>query len=146
MQYIKNSRHSVLNDSIVADIRLMNLRGENTADIANKTGVHRKTVYNILKGNTWAHVPLPVRAYGYPEYLVFHDGRVYSSASDKFITPVTRANGEKSMRIKNNKGQRVSTPVSTLVARGYHGTRAQSPKIKYRDGNPSNTHFTNIQL
>lgn len=124
----------------------MALRGDSTSSIARETGVHRKTVYNILEGNTWAHVPTPVRAYGYPEYLVFPDGRIYSSASDKFITANARSNGEQIVRIKNSKGQRVTTPVSTLVARGYHGTRARTPNVTYRDGNPSNTHFTNITL
>lgn len=146
MTYRRNSSHSILNDSTVADIRMMALRGESTAEIARTTGVHRKTVYNILEGNTWSHVPTPVRAYGFPNYLVFPDGRVYSPTSDQFITATPRSNGEPVVRIKNSSGKRVTTPVSTLVARGYHGTRARKPQVTYVDGNPSNTHFTNIEL
>ena len=146
MSYRIKSSHSILNDSTVADIRMMKLRGETTSQIARTTGVHRKTVYNILEGNTWAHVPTPVRAYGYPDYLVFPDGRVYSSTSDKFITASNLSNGSPVVRIKTSGGKRVTTPVSTLVARGYHGTRARKPQVTYVDGNPSNTHFTNITL
>jgi hypothetical protein len=146
MSYRINSSHSILNDSKVADIRMMALRGETTSQIARTTGVHRKTVYNILEGNTWAHVPTPVRAYGYPDYLVFPDGRVYSSTSDQFIAASQRSNGSPVVRIKNSGGKRVTTPVSTLIARGYHGTRAHKPQVTYVDGNPANTHFTNITL
>lgn len=146
MQYRKTSSHSGLTDSQVADIRLMAMRGIPQTEIANAVGIHRKTVYNIVERNTWNHVPDPVRAYGYPDYLVFPDGRVYSSVSDQFITSRTRADGEKVVRIRNSSGVRVTTPVSTLVARGYLGTRSRNPNVTYRDGNPSNTHFTNITL
>lgn len=146
MEYRITSSHSGLNDSQVADIRLMSMRGLPQTQIAERAGVHRKTVYNIVERNTWNHVPDPVRAYGYPDYLVFHDGRIYSSVSDQFITARKRADGEQTVRIKNSRGQRVTTPVSALVARGYLGTRSRKPSVSYIDGNPSNTHFTNISL
>ena len=146
MQYRKKSSHSILTDTAVSDIRLMGLSGKSTSEIAKTTGVHRKTVYNILEGNTWAHVPTPVRAYGYPNYLVFPDSRIYGLESDKFISSTARTSGEKVVRIRNSRGKRVTTPVSTLIARGYLGSRARQPSVKYIDGNPSNTHFTNIKL
>lgn len=146
MQYRKTSYRSSLNDSKVADIRLMALRGASHKDIADTIGVHRKTVYNIVEGNTWNHVPTPVRAYGYPDYLVFPDGRIYSPITDKFISALPRSSGSPAVRIKNSGGKRVTVPVATLVARGYLGTRSPTPNIKYRDGNPQNTHFTNISL
>lgn len=146
MQYRKNSYHNTsLNDSAVADIRLMALRGQSHKHIADKMGLHRKTVYNIVEGNTWNHVPTPVRAYGYPDYLVFPDGRIYSPISGQFISSTERSSGPV-VRIKNSGGKRVTIPVSTLVARGYYGSKSSSPKITYRDGNPQNTHFTNIKL
>lgn len=146
MNYRKNSSHSNLTDSKVADIRLMALRGMSQTEIARTAGVHRKTVYNILENNTWNHVPEPVRAYGYPDYLVFPDGRVYNPVSDQFISPTVRANGEKVVRIRNSSGKRVTTRVSTLVARGYLGVRSSNPSVSYIDGNPRNTHFTNITI
>lgn len=146
MKYRKYSNHSLLNDSKVSEIRLMAMRGHNQSNIAKTFGIHRKTVYNILERNTWDHVPEPVRSAGFPNYLVFPDGRIYSSVTDQFITPNIRSNGERVVRIQNSKGKRVVTPVATLVARGYLGSRSQKPKIVYRDGNPRNTHFTNIQL
>lgn len=144
MNYRKNSSHSILNDSKVADIRLMAMRGLSQTEIAETVGIHRKTVYNILQNNTWNHVPEPVRPYGYPNYLVFPDGRVYSPTSDQFVSTKVRADGERVVRIKNSRGQRVTTPVSALVARGYLGVRSNSTRIRYLDGNPGNTHFTNI--
>ena len=146
MTYKRNSSRSLLNDSIVADIRLMAMRGTNQTEIARSVGVHRKTVYDILEHNTWNHVPEPVRAYGYPDDLIFPDGRVYSSASDQFLSPRVRRDGEQVVRVKNSRGQRVTTPVSTLLARGYLGSRSLMLQITYRDVNPANTHFTNIQL
>lgn len=146
MQYRKKSSHSNLTDSIVSDIRLMKLRKKSTSLISKLTDVHRKTVYNILEGNTWAHVPQPVRAKGYSDYLVFPDGRVYGLNSDKFMTETTHANGERFVRVKNDKGVRSMTPVSTLIAKGYLGARSAKPKVKYVDGDPSNAHFTNIKL
>lgn len=146
MKYRKSSSHSVLNDSKVADIRLMAMRGLTQSEIADRVGVHRKTVYNILQNNTWNHVPEPVRAYGYPSYLVFPDGRVYSAVSDQFVSTRVRSDGEKVVRIKNSRGQRVTTSVANLVARGYLGVRSNTPRVSFRDGNPSNTHFTNIKV
>jgi hypothetical protein len=124
----------------------MAMRGLPQTQIAEQVGVHRKTVYDIVERNTWNHVPDPVRAYGYPDYLVFPDGRIYSSVSDQFITARQRSDGEQTVRIRNSRGQRVTTTVSALVARGYLGTRSRNPNVTYRDGNPSNTHFTNISL
>ena len=146
MTYRKTSSHSTLTDSIVSDIRLSLLTGKTHADVANDFGIHRKTVYNIDNHNTWNHVPQPVRAYGHPDYLVFPDGRIYSPTTSKFITQTVRSNGEATVRVKTSGGTRVTTPVSSLVAKGYLGSRARSPKVQYIDGNPANAHFTNIKL
>lgn len=146
MTYRINSNQSVLTDSMVSDIRLMLLNGKNHTEIGREVGIHRKTVYNIDHNNTWNHVPQPVRAYGYPDYLVFPDGRVYSPSTNQFLSKSIRRNGEPTVRVRTSSGKRVTTPVSTLIARGYLGSRARKPNVKYVDGNPSNSHFTNITL
>lgn len=146
MSYKRVSNRTSLNDSIVSDIRLAALQGVSTSEIARVTGVHRKTVYNILEGNTWSHVPEPTRAYGFKDYLVFPDGRVYNPNTDAFLTTNERASGETTVRVRTSSGRRVTVPVATLVARAYHGSRAKNPTVTYVDGNPQNTHFTNISV
>lgn len=140
------SPQSGLTDSEVTDIRLMGLHGLNETQIAKSYGIHRKTVYNILNRKTWNHVPSPVRAYGFPDYLILPDGRVYSQAAGRTMAVNTRSDGQPTVRIRNTSGKRVTVPVSTLVARGYLGTRSREPKVSYRDGNPTNTHFTNLSM
>ena len=144
MSYQIRSNRTNLNDSVVSDIRLAAMRGVSTSEIARATGVHRKTVYNILEGNTWSHVPEPARAYGYKDYLVFPDGRVYNPTTDTFLTTTERASGEPVVRARTSSGKRVTTPVATLVANAYYGVRSKTPSVTYADGNPRNTHFTNI--
>jgi hypothetical protein len=146
MKYTRTSRQSNLNDSLISDMRFDGMRKKSHTAISKKFNVHRKTVYNVINRFTWNHVPDPVRAYGFPNHLIFPDGRVYSSVSDKFIKPISRKNGGDVVRITTSGGKKVTTPISTLVARGYHGTRAKNPKITYIDGNPRNVHFTNIKL
>lgn len=144
--YRKSSNQSYLTDSSVSDIRLMAMRGANINEIADSFGVHRKTIYNIVEQHTWNHVPSPVRAYGFPDYLVFPDGRVYNPTTDKFLSTTAKANGEQTVRVRTSAGRRVTIPVATLIARGYYGSRAKNPTVQYIDGNPSNTHFTNISV
>jgi hypothetical protein len=146
MNYRRTSPQSNLTDSTVAEIRLMGLRGISESEIARTFSIHRKTVYNILQNNTWNHVPAPVRAYGFSDYLVFPDGRIYSTVSDSFITQRSRSDGVNTVRVRTSGGQRVTTPVATLVAKGYLGSRSRNPQVTYIDGNPANAHFTNIQL
>ena len=146
MSYKRVSNRTNLNDSIVSDIRLAARQGVSTSEIARVTGVHRKTVYNILEGNTWSHVPEPARAYGFQDYLVFPDGRVYNPNTDSFLTTNERASGETTVRVRTSSGRRVTVPVATLVARAYYGTRSKNPDVTYIDGNPQNTHFTNISV
>jgi hypothetical protein len=141
-----SSQNPSISDSTVADIRLQAIQGRSQSQIAEDIGVHRKTVYDVLANRTWNHVPEPVRAYGFPEYLILPDGRVYSPTSEQFISTRTRSDGTPVVRIRNSGGSRVTVPVATLVARGYMGTRSMNPNIEYLDGNPQNTHFTNIAL
>jgi hypothetical protein len=147
MTYRKGSTQSSLNDSSVASIRLMGMRGISVSELSDAYGVSTKTIYNILNNNTWNHVPSPVRAYGFPDYLILPDGTVYNPISDNFISSRVRlTDGQPVVRIKNSGGKRVTVSVATLVARGYLGSRSSSPNVRYVDGNPRNTHFTNISL
>jgi hypothetical protein len=141
-----SSQNPSISDSTIADIRLQAAQGLSQSQIADNTGVHRKTVYDVLANRTWNHVPEPVRAYGFPNYLIMPDGRVFSTASEQFIKSTMRSDGTPVVRIRNSGGNRVTVPVSTLVARGYMGTRSRNPQVTFRDGNPQNTHFTNITL
>lgn len=143
--YKRDSNQSVLTDSSISSIRLLGMRGYSHTKLADLYGVSRKTIYDIMNNNTWNHVPSPVRAYGFPDYLVLPDGRVYSNTSEQFITPqIRKSDNAPVVRIKASSGKRVTVPVANLVARGYLGVRAKSPQIQYLDGNPRNTHFTNV--
>lgn len=146
MSYRRNSYRSSLTDTDVSNIRLQAMSGYNESEIAEINGVHRKTVYNILQNRTWKHVPEPRTPYGFKDYLVFPDGRVYSQRSRDFISTSSRADGTPVVRVQRSGGNRVTVPVASLVARAYHGSRSDSPNISYADGNPSNTHFTNIEV
>ena len=141
-----STQNPSISDSTVADIRLLAAQGLSQSEIAEQVGVHRKTVYDVISFRTWNHVPEPVRAYGFPDYLIMPDGRVFSTLSEQFISTSTRSDGTPVVRVRNSSGNRVTVPVANLVARGYMGTRSQNPRISYRDCNPSNTHFTNIAL
>ena len=53
----KNPR-AKLNESKVADIRAANKIGSTNEDLARIYGVHRATIFEIVSGKKWRHVPI----------------------------------------------------------------------------------------
>lgn len=47
---------SKLTESVVGEIRELFLKGHSKSELALRFGVHRRTIYGVLAGKTWAHV------------------------------------------------------------------------------------------
>lgn len=140
--YVRNSTQAGISDSDVLDIRDLAFRGGLTAtQIAAQYGIDRTTAARIINNRTWAHVPSPRLINGYE---VYPDGRVYSSASGRFLTISTNKQGQRSVTI-TKKGIRSQVPVANLVAKAFINERLTVTKrIDFVDGNPANIHFTNL--
>lgn len=113
------SNHSTLTGSKVLDIRrLHDEEGYNDAQLARQFSVSRKAIYNIVERKTWTDVPTPTTVRGFKDYTVYPDGRVFSKATNAFISPITRSSGP-AVRIRTSGGKRTTVPVSNLIERGF---------------------------
>lgn len=138
--YLRSSSQSGLSDSEILDMRdLATRQGLTATDIASRYGIDRTTAGRIITGRTWSHVPAPKTVKGYE---VYPDGRIFSKASNTFLKTFARA-GQAFVDI-TVKGKREKVAVATLVAKAFLGTK--SSNIAFIDGNPSNTHFTNLKI
>ena len=142
-RYLRNSPHSSLTDSKVMDMHRMFREGLNDTQIADRLNVHRKTVYNVRQGNTWAHVPRPVTVRGWQNYEIYPDGRIWSRATKRFLSPRKRRDGELVVELRSGSKRR-TLPVSNLVAKAF--LKGRNKNVNYLDGNPSNVHYTNLSL
>ena len=81
------------------------------SDIAANWGVSRKTVYNIANNKRYANVPLNTIP-EYSNYTIYPTGKIVSNKTRSVLTPVKGA-----VRLYDNKGNRKSEPVATLLNR-----------------------------
>jgi len=51
----EDNPHAILTESIVLEIVKRNTEGESGRSLAHEFGVHKSTVYDILKGRRWSH-------------------------------------------------------------------------------------------
>ena len=143
--YRRFSNQTSLSDSDVLDIRRIFNQGDVSQTIlAESYDVDRRTIHNIVTQQSWTHVPQPQPVSGNPQYMVYPDGRVWSTASERFLTPSTNASGEQIVTLSSN-GSRSRTNVAQLVAQSFLSTRKRNFSVSYRD-NPSDPHFTNLEI
>lgn len=142
--YVRESKQSGISDSLVLDIRKAYASGATKTEIADAYGVDRKTIYNIVEGNTWTHVPSPRPAGSFKNYEVFPDGRVWSRNAGRFVSTRTRRDGTVVVELRNGD-RRQSVDVALLVARAFVNKNVRTPSsIGYRDADSTNVHFSNL--
>lgn len=144
--YVRVSPQSGISDSQVLDIRRLFAAGFTKSDIADSFGVDRKTVYNIVNGNSWTHVPSPRQIGNFSNYEVYPDGRVWSRGSSRFVTSRTRKDGSVTVELRSGD-RRQTVEVAMLVARAFVNSKVRTVNsISFRDGDSENTHFANLSV
>lgn len=137
--YVRASSQTGLTDSDIIDIRVMAEKDTLTASqIGEIYNIDRTTAARIISGRTWSHVPAP-KARG--NYVIYPDGRVFSKAGRRFMSPVLGRDGLAYVEIRDS-GNREKVSVVSLVAKAFLNTR--SKKIKFVNGDTTDTHFTNL--
>jgi hypothetical protein len=139
--YTRYSSQASLSDSTVLDIRAAGrAKGATSTSIGQRFGIDRTTAARILTYRTWGHVPSPI---SYGKYSVYPDGRVYSTASGRFLKQTRGSDGQNYVQITvNGASGRVST--ASLVAKTFLKTKSKN--ISFRNGNRSDAHFTNLKI
>ena len=112
------SKHSTLTGSKVLDIRRLHAAGTGDTGLAKTFDVSRKTIYNIVRRNTWKNLPEPVTVSGYKGYIAYPDGRVFSKATGKAIRTVAKSGGP-AVKMTNMKGSRKTVLISTLLTKHF---------------------------
>lgn len=80
----------------------------------------------------------------YPDYLVYEDGRIWSSKTNKFLKPAYSKAGYASVELFNENGSRRFL-VHRLVATAYIPNPNSFPQINHKDENPKNNRMNNLE-
>ena len=80
---------------------------------------------------------------GYPKYLIYDDGRVWSEKTNKFMIPQTHPKGYMMCSLYNKKSNTVK--IHRLVALHYIPNPMNYPEVDHKDRNQSNNHYTNLR-
>lgn len=109
------------------------------------------------------HLPIPMKlepkceppdlsiARRWANYLITHDGRIYSLAKERYLRPVAsnlgdgRKNGYLQTILKGPDGVLKNYKVHRLVALLFVDNPLDKPEVNHRDGNKLNNHYTNLE-
>lgn len=85
---------------------------------------------------------------GFEEYLIFNDGRVYSTKRNKFLSP--RLSGRKTRQyykvaLYDGLGKPKNTFIHRLVAEHFIPNPENKPVVNHKDNNPLNNHVDNLE-
>ena len=81
---------------------------------------------------------------GYPDYLIYDDGRVYSKNRDKFMSPSIDHKGYHRVCLCND-GKIKLFLIHRLVASHYIPNPENKPCVDHIDRNPSKNHVSNLR-
>jgi hypothetical protein len=84
---------------------------------------------------------VPVK--GYPDYLVFEDGRIFSKKSNKFLVPSSNQRYQSVELHDNGKHERLL--VHRIVATAFIPNPENYPQVNHKDENPLNNHVDNLE-
>lgn len=138
--YQRYSPRSGFTDSDIIDMRIAAEREQlSSRQLAARYGINQTTAARIVSGRTWSHIPSPKEM---GNYVVYPDGRVFSKAAGRFMQVSTGRDGNIYIEMRAN-GSRKKVAVASLVAYAFLGAR-KSSKISFRNGDSTDTHFTNL--
>ena len=81
---------------------------------------------------------------GYPDYLIYEDGRIWSDKTKKFLKPSLTGTGYLTVELFNESGSRRFL-VHRLVARAFIPNPNELPQINHKDENKSNNNVSNLE-
>ena len=81
---------------------------------------------------------------GYEDYLIYPDGKVFSTKSNKFLKPNITPQGYKSVELFNNNGSK-RLLIHRLVAQAFIPNSENLPQVNHKDENPSNNSMDNLE-
>ena len=87
---------------------------------------------------------MAITVVGYEDYLIYPDGKVFSTKSNKFLKPNITPQGYKSVELFNNNGSK-RLLIHRLVAQAFIPNPNNYPQVNHIDENPSNNAVTNLE-
>lgn len=81
----------------------------------------------------------------YPEYIIYSDGRIFSSITDKFVSQRILPSGYSQVRLRNFEGRFKMELVHRLIARAFIPNPYNLPEINHIDECPSNNEVGNLE-
>lgn len=78
-------------------------------------------------------------------YLIYPDGKLYSTKSNKFLTPFVGSKGYMQYRLQDKLGDKYTRRVHRMVAEMYVPNIHGLPTVNHIDGNKSNNHKDNLE-
>lgn len=85
---------------------------------------------------------LPVQ--GYPDYLVYESGKIWSNKTNKFLKPAYNKGGYASVELFNENGSRRFL-IHRLVAFAFIPNPNNYPQVNHKDENPANNNVDNLE-
>lgn len=81
---------------------------------------------------------------GFPEYLIYSDGRVFSKHSNKFLNPNANKRGYLSVELWSD-GRRKRELIHRLVAKAFIANPHGFPQVNHKDECPANNNVENLE-
>jgi len=82
---------------------------------------------------------------GYPDYLIYEDGRVFSKKSMKYLKPITDIHRYLKVNLYN-QGKKKEHKIHRLVALHYIDNPHNYPEVDHIDRNKANNDISNLRF
>lgn len=81
---------------------------------------------------------------GFPSYLIYDDGRIWSNKTKKFLRPSCTKRGYKSIELFNDEGSKRFN-IHRLVAEAFIPNPNHLPQVNHKDEDPRNNCVSNLE-
>ena len=81
---------------------------------------------------------------GYPNYLIYEDGRIWTKIQNRFLNPSLNKLGYSRVALVNNEGQKFYL-VHRLLALHFIPNPDNKPEVDHIDRNPKNNNLENLR-
>ena len=81
---------------------------------------------------------------GYPNYLIYEDGRIWTKIYNRFLKPNLNNTGYYRIALVNNEGQKFFQ-IHRLLAKHFIANPNNKPEVDHIDRNPKNNSLENLR-
>jgi len=88
-----NTQRRFTKNQVCSIRHAINVLGESPSSVAQRHSAAASTIRRIASGDSYSDIPVARSIPGFPSYLAYPNGRIWSTSRNKFLKSVQKGNG-----------------------------------------------------